>query len=129
MKNISDYIYNALVSERGYSGLFKAGVFILAAAVIAISQVGMFLYDKDIAAHERAFSIEAVAGKAIKQPEDCLNLNSDIFADCKMVIHEMKNLDLSINLLKSFFKVSFVLGGLLLLISLTFFIAAAFKNN
>lgn len=63
MENLLTHFITTITSKEGYSSLFKAGVFLVGTAMIALSQIGTFLYDKDLSAHKAAFAIEASTGK------------------------------------------------------------------
>lgn len=120
-------LVNLFFSERSYSALFKAGVFLLGLSLLAISQVGTFLYDKDIEAHTERFKIEEISGKALEDT-DCTKLNGKL-TDCRIAKHKSKTLDSGLALLLTIVKYSMWSGFALTMLSLFIFLVTAFRQN
>jgi hypothetical protein len=125
-KKLLDHLVETITAERGYSSLFKAGVFLVAAAMIALSETGTFLYDKDLAAHKAAFSIEATIGKPVDQTTDCFKLDKAFVADCRIAVHALRTLNSSLRLFFRIIQICLGFGLFLVGMSILGFLVAPF---
>lgn len=118
-------LVNLFFSEHSYSALFKAGVFLLGISLLSMSQVGTFLYDKDIEAYTERFKIEELSGKTLENT-DCSKLNGKL-TECRIAKHKSKTLDSSLTLLDTIVSYSMLSGFALTVLSLLIFLATAFR--
>jgi enamine deaminase RidA (YjgF/YER057c/UK114 family) len=118
MKNpLLTRLIKKITSKKGSSNTFKAGIFLLSAALIALSQTGSFLYDKDIAAYKAKFSTEAAVGQPINQSIDCSKLDTKFITDCKIVQHELRRLSSANGLFSYIVQILICLGFFLIGVS------------
>jgi len=109
MDKLWNHIIVSLCAEKSYSALFKAGVVLVGVSLLAISQAGTFLYEKDLSAHKAKFTLEAT----LKQPLekiDCFKLTTQK-VDCLVAKHEMNTLNSSVNLLNMVIQKEFLVWG------------------
>jgi hypothetical protein len=111
MDKVMNHICLSLCTQKGYTSLFKASVFLISSYLIAMSQVGSFLYDKDISAHKAKFAIEATQNKSLKKI-DCDVLQQTQRVECMVAKHEISTLDSSLGLLDSILYLIVVFGSL-----------------
>lgn len=123
MKHISA----KFTSEKGYSALFKAGVLLVGAALIALSQSGTFLYDKDLSAHKAKFAVESTTGKPLSET-NCELLTSPLNSECLLAQHEIKTLSSSLKLFSRVVNVSLWFGICCVLAAILGFILAPFQR-
>lgn len=124
MDKLLNHMIASLCAEKGYVALFKAGIMLLGIALLAMSQAGVFLYDKDITAHKAKFTLEMT----LKQPLekiDCFKLLTQQL-DCAMAKHEIQALNSSLELLDMIVRRSFWFGVLLASLSCIGFLCAPF---
>lgn len=127
MESIFNHLINTFCSEKGYSSLLKASIVLIGTALLAMSQVMPFLYEKDISAHRAKFALEA----SIKQPiekADCFKQVA-LQADCLSTKHELKTLNSSISLLDTVVRNSFWFGVAIAAISAAGFLCAPFAGR
>ncbi len=127
LERVFDYLVEAVCTERGYGGLFKAGVALVALSLIAVGDAGTFLYERDIDAHRSKFTVEAVSGRALNDTE-CGALG-DLQSECRMAKHQMRTLYSSIELFSKIVEMSFWLGIALLCLSVLGFVASPFSGR
>lgn len=126
MDKLLNHIIVSLCAEKGYSHLFKAGVVLIGTALLAMSQTGTFLYEKDLSAHKAKFTLETT----LKQPlekMDCSKLATQQ-VDCLVAKHEMSILNSSLEFLDSVVQTSLWFGVLLAVLSCVGFLCAPFVN-
>jgi hypothetical protein len=126
MEKLISHIIDTLCSEKGYSALFKAAVVLIGAALLAVSQAGTFLYEKDLAAHKAKYALEA----SIKLPLeeiDCSKAGA-VQVDCMVAKHEMQTLDSTLWLLALIIQSSFVFGIALAVFSIFGFVCSLFMT-
>jgi hypothetical protein len=121
------HVVETFTSEKGYSAFFKAGVILVGAAMIALSQTGTFLYDKDLSAHKAVFMFESATGKSL-DVIDCKTLSNPLKGECLVAKHEIKTLTSSLNLLSSIVYISLWFGIACLVGALIGFILAPFQR-
>lgn len=90
-----------------------------------MSQVGTFLYDKDIEAHTDRFEIEELSGKSLEET-DCAKLNGKI-TECRIAKHKSETLDSSLTLLDTVVNYSMWSGFGLTMLSLLVLLVTAFR--
>lgn len=127
LESICDYLFEVVCSERGYGGLFKAGVALMALSLIAVGDAGMLLYERDIEAHRSKFTVEAVSGKALEDT-DCGSLGKSR-SECELAKHQVKTLSSSIKLASTVVKTSFRSGFTLLCLSVIGFVFSPFAGR
>jgi hypothetical protein len=127
MNKIITHILLSLCTEKGYASLFKASVFLIGCCLIAISQAGSLLYDKDLNAHKLRFSIEATLNQPLEKI-DCAVLQQPQRAECMVAKHEISTLDSAIGLLDSVVRAILLLSLLTGALSLIGFFIAPFYS-
>ncbi len=110
MEKLLNHIITSLCSEKGYGALFKAAAVFVGVALIALSQTGTFLYEKDLSAYKAKFTLEI----AVKQPIEKIDCTKpgNFQLDCMIAKHELQILDDSLKLLDIVVRTSFLLGFL-----------------
>lgn len=83
-----------ILSEKVYSGLFKAGTAIAIAWLIALGEFIPFFYEKEMAAYKSKFEVEALVGKDLSSV-DCLCL-AERKLQCMVAKHEFELYEKSI---------------------------------
>lgn len=129
MDSIVEYLISTFASEKGYAALFKGGVFLIGAAMIALAHTGSFLYNKDIQAHQAKYQFEAVSRQRLNKNTDCSKFKSGVRAKCNIAKHEMYTLQPSLNLFYTVFWYMFWLGFALLASSALGFIITPLVRN
>jgi alanine dehydrogenase len=117
------HITNELCSKNGYSALLKAGVVLIATALISVIQAGNLLYEKEISAHKAKFTIEANQ-KVTLQKIDCYKLPPEKQVECLITKHELSTLNSSFSLLNNIVQTGLWLGLLCMLIACVGFLFA-----
>ena len=125
--DIATHILKGVFSERGYSGLFKGGVVLLGVALLAMSQVGTFLYDKDLAAHKAKYTLEMSVNQKIEDI-DCNRLGK-LQLYCKVTKHEMEAFHSSLKLLQMVTLIAMWSGVILCGFSLLGFLFSPVVNK
>jgi hypothetical protein len=83
-----NHFFSSMCSEKGYMSLFKACVFLIGCSLVALSQVGTTLCDKELNAYKSQFIIEAELNKPL-ETIDCLGLQNTQRVECLMAKHEI----------------------------------------
>ncbi len=122
MNAFINHLANSLCQEKGYSALFRAGAVLIGVALLAMSQTGPFLYEKDLAAHKAKFTLEVSQLQPLEKI-DCSKLTANR-VDCLMAKHEMQTLSLSLKLLDMFSQKCFWFGVFLVFMSCAGFLCA-----
>lgn len=125
----TDNVWALLISEKGYASLFKAGVVLVSASMIAISQAGSIVYDSDIAAHKEKFQVEAMLGSDLQQSSQCFSLPPEQVARCRGVLYELAQVQSAWSLSLKIFEYLFRLGLALLALSAVAFVLNASKQS
>lgn len=125
---VIQHLFSSLFSEKGYASLFKASIFLMGCFLVALSQAGTILYDKDLNAYKSQFSIEAALNKPL-ETIDCLGLLQTQRVECLMAKHEIKILNSSVGLLGVIIRLIFVLSLVSGALSVIGFCYAPFYNN
>lgn len=126
MEKLIRHFIDTLCSEKGYSALFKAAIVLISTALLAISQAGMFLYEKDLAAHKAKYALEA----SIKLPLekiDCSKAGA-VQVDCMLAKHEMQALDATLQFFDFVIRTSFAFGLGLAALSIFGFLCSPFRT-
>ncbi len=127
MEKLINHISATLCSERGYGALFKAAAVFVGVALIALSQTGTFLYEKDIAAYKAKFTLEIAVQQPIEKI-DCTKPGS-LQLDCLIVKHELHTLDASLKLLDIVVQTSFWFGIICATLSAIGFVCSPFTAS
>lgn len=127
MGKFFNHLVASLCAEKGYAALFKAGVVLIGAALLAMSQTGTFLYEKDLSAHKAKFTLET----ALKRQFDdiiCSKLTTQQL-DCLLAKHEMNTFKSSLRLLDTVVQKCFWFGVLLVGLSCVGFLCVPFVSS
>lgn len=125
LNKITDYIMQLICSEKGYISLFKAMIFLLGFSLLAISQTGKELYDKDITSYRALVSIEVGEGKPFKDVT-CATLDSAKQIECKVAKYQRNTVISAIDLLNKIVELSFYIAFGCGLLSIIGFLAHPF---
>jgi len=83
-----------ILSEKVYSGLFKAGTAIAIVWLIALREFVPFFYEKEMAAYKSKFEVEVLVGKGLSSV-DCPSL-AEGGLQCMLAKHEFELYEKSI---------------------------------
>lgn len=113
------------VTERVSSALFKVALALLTGALVAWSQVGPFLYDKDISVHKAKFALEI----AMKQPIDKIdcNVQTNLQLDCMATKYELRTFNASLELFERLTQMAFLSGAVSFIVSGIIFLSNAVR--
>lgn len=120
--------WDLIASEKGYSSLFKAGIVLVSASMIAISQAGAIVYDSDIESHRTKFEIEVLLKGDLKNASQCFSLPSDQIAKCRSAVYELAQVQSAWDLTMQIFTNCFRLGIALLAASVVGFVAVVSRQ-
>ncbi len=98
-----------LGTSDAYKSIFKAGFVLVAAATIALGQVGPELYSKDLEANKLRFEAEYLMKVPITKTTDCTSAGENIVA-CRIAVHHMKSLDATLGLWQNFIELAACVG-------------------
>lgn len=124
MEKLLNHIVYSLCSTKAYSALFKAAVVLVGAALLAMSQTGTFLYEKDLAAHKAKFALEASTKMPMKEI-DCSKVGT-LQVDCMVAKHEIQTLDSILGLFELVIKTCFLFGVAFAVFSMLGFLLSPF---
>lgn len=117
-------LLNLIKTEKGYAALFKAGVVLVSASLIAISQASGIIYESDLSAHQKKFQVEAVLKQRLTHERQCVTLATQEIAICRSALYELEQVKAGWRLTVEIFEKSFWLGMLLLVLGVSGFIMA-----
>ena len=128
MNSIYEYILDFICSEKGFIFFLKAAIFSVSVSLISYSQVGPFLYEKDIALHK---SRVALGIANIKRDKQIKENNCDEVCryngDSKNIEFEQELFDSSFNVLKNTLYAGINIGLIFLVLSFFGFIHTALE--
>jgi hypothetical protein len=126
LRKLIGHILLSLCNEVGYSALFKAGIVLLGLSLLSISQVGPFLYEKDLAAHKAKFTLETTFNQAL-DAMDCRQTGA-LQTECLLAQHEMTLFNTANGLLVEVITTSLGIGQALLGLSAFGFLCKPLVN-
>ncbi|NWE45312.1 hypothetical protein [Pseudomonas gingeri] len=123
MGELLDFIF----SRSSAFAIFKAGIVLWGVSLLGMSQIGPFLYDKDIDAHADRYKIEWLSGKKLEDTDcNALALNN---AECRLAKHKARTLDSGLSLWNSIINNSMIIGKAFVGFSGLIFVLAPFFRD
>jgi len=122
------HAWRLATSEKGYSALFKAGIVLVSASMLAIAQAGAIVYSSDIESHRAKFEVEAVLKGDLENASQCFALPVEHVAKCRSAVYELAQVNAAWELTLRIFEGCFRLGSILLGLSIVGFVAGVPKQ-
>lgn len=129
MERLLSHVTSTITSEKGYSALFRAGIVLLGAAMIALSQTGTFLYERDLEAHRAKYEVQAVTGAVVDSRTKCEDVPAEVRAKCFTATHELRTLDSSLGLFSSVVQTCLWIGVVLSGLAVVGFVCSPFVRS